>query len=327
MKRLLPAILLFFLAPAIGELLSGSAPPVEFFNPIGFVILCILYGGGAILARELKIRWRKGWLSLLVLGAAYGIIEEGLMVKSFFDPGWMDLGILGTYGRWLGVNWVWSLELTIYHAIVSIAIPIQLTELIFAGRRGDTWVRRPGLITLSILFTADIVFGYFFLTAYRPNIILYLLTAVVVLGLVVLARRLAAQPFAPKQITVKKPLWFWLTSFLGTVVFFIVFWGVPNTNLHPVLTILIATGLALIIAWVVLRMSGNATAWTDKHRLALVAGPLSVFILLSPIHEFDVSRTDNTAGMTIVGLAALLFLISIRWRLKKRAGQTELSLH
>jgi len=28
-----PAIVLFLLAPAIGELLSGSAPPLEFFNP------------------------------------------------------------------------------------------------------------------------------------------------------------------------------------------------------------------------------------------------------------------------------------------------------
>ena len=67
MGKLFPAIILFFLAPAIGELLSGSAPPVEFFNPIGFVILAALYGSGAILVRELTFRWRKGWLSLFLL--------------------------------------------------------------------------------------------------------------------------------------------------------------------------------------------------------------------------------------------------------------------
>ena len=104
MKRILPAVVLFFLAPAIAELLSGSVPPVEFFNPFGFVLLTTLYGSGAILARELTIRWHKGWFGLFALGAAYGIIEEGLMVKSFFDPNWVDIGILGSYGRWAGVN-------------------------------------------------------------------------------------------------------------------------------------------------------------------------------------------------------------------------------
>ncbi len=79
-------LVLFLLSPAIAELLSGSAPPLEFFNPLGFVILASLYGSGAILARELALRWRKGYLSLLLLGAAYGVIEEGLIVKSFFDP-------------------------------------------------------------------------------------------------------------------------------------------------------------------------------------------------------------------------------------------------
>lgn len=36
------------------------------------------------------------WLSL------YNILEEGLMVKSFFDPSWLDLGVLGIYGGWGG---------------------------------------------------------------------------------------------------------------------------------------------------------------------------------------------------------------------------------
>ena len=116
-----PALVLFLLVPAIAELLLGSAPPAEFFNPISFLLLASLYGSGAIIVRELKIRWNKGYVSLFVLGAAYGIIEEGLMVKSFFDPKWMDLGILGIYGRWQGVNWVWVEWLTIYHAIFSIA--------------------------------------------------------------------------------------------------------------------------------------------------------------------------------------------------------------
>jgi len=97
-RGLLPAVTLFFLSPVIAELLTGSSPPSEFFTPFGFVLIATLYGSGAILAREVTRRWHKGWFSLVTLGAAYGIFEEGLMVKSFFDPNWVDLGILSSYG-------------------------------------------------------------------------------------------------------------------------------------------------------------------------------------------------------------------------------------
>jgi len=59
-RRISPAVVLFVLAPAVGELLSGSSPPVEFFNPFTFFLLAALYGGGAILVRELVFKWRMG---------------------------------------------------------------------------------------------------------------------------------------------------------------------------------------------------------------------------------------------------------------------------
>jgi len=43
-----------------------------------------------------------GWQPLL--GAAYGIVEKGLMLKSFFGPNWPNLVSMHGYGRWLGVN-------------------------------------------------------------------------------------------------------------------------------------------------------------------------------------------------------------------------------
>lgn len=52
----------------------------------------------------------------------------------------MDLGILGVYGRWLEVNWVWSEWLIIYNAIFSIVIPITLVELSYPNRRNERWL-------------------------------------------------------------------------------------------------------------------------------------------------------------------------------------------
>jgi hypothetical protein len=180
---------LFLLSPTIAELLSGSAPPTEFFNPFTFLLLTSLYGSGAILARELTLRWRKGIISLLLLGAAYGIIEEGLMVKSFFDPAWPDLGILGTYGRWAGVNWVWAEMLTIYHAAFSIAIPILLVELIYPSRRKELWVGDRTLKSFAALLAGVVLLG-FILLPYRPPIPQYILTALLVVLLIFTAKKI-----------------------------------------------------------------------------------------------------------------------------------------
>jgi len=202
MRRLPPALVLFFLAPVIGELLSGSAPPVEFFNPFALIILPALYGSGALLVRELTLRWKKRWPTILVLGLAYGIVEEGLMVKSFFDPHWMDLGLLGVYGRLGGINWVWSISLMLYHATVSIAIPILLVELIYPERRDEPWLGRRGRIGFSLLLAVDVAFGYLALTTYRPPFLPYVFAMAVTLTLGWLGRRMPHhfQWEAPTQV-------------------------------------------------------------------------------------------------------------------------------
>jgi hypothetical protein len=121
---------LLFLSPVLGELVSGSSPPLEFLSP-NLLGLLALYGCGALLIRDAAIRWDKGWATLLLLGCAYGVFEEGLVVKSWFDPNWVDLGEMGTYGRAGGINWVWAASLTLYHAVVSIALPIFLVGVLF----------------------------------------------------------------------------------------------------------------------------------------------------------------------------------------------------
>src|SRR3989454_10797274 len=159
-----PLLALILLSPIIAEMLSGSSPPLEWLNPITPLLLIWLYGAGVLVMRETAVRWKTGWPSILLLGAAYGIIEEGLAVKSFFDPGWMDLGTLAWYGRWLDVNWVWAVWLTIYHAVVSIAIPIFLTEWIWPRIRGQPLTSRRGYITAIGLLAGATVFINLLLT-------------------------------------------------------------------------------------------------------------------------------------------------------------------
>ncbi len=323
-----PAFVLFFLSPMIGELLSGSAPPAEFFNPLGFFMLAVLYGGGAIMVRELTHRWGKSWPTLLVLGAAYGIAEEGLMCKSFFDPAWMDLGPLASYGRWAGVNWVWATELSIYHAVFSIAVPVLLVGVLFPRQRQQVWIGTKKLIFLSILWVLNAVVIFLFISPFRPPVLHYLLTVAIAVGLCALAWRLPPLVFALGADREKAAHWFWflLIGFLGTLALFFLAWVPPNTSVHPTITILLMAGLVILVGWAVIRLSGGGMKWSDKHKLAMGSGALGFFIVLAPLQEFDKKRSDNTAGMALVGLAMLLLLLWICMRMRRSEANLRLTI-
>ena len=182
--------ILALLSPVIAEMLSGSSPPREFFNPLAFALLLGLYGAGVLVVRELSVIWNKGWASIIVMGAAYGILEEGVAVKSFFDPQWMDIGALGVYGRFLGTNWVWASWLTIFHSAVSITLPIFILVLLYPHLRSQRLLtRRRFEIVLVILFL-DVLVCTTILNSYVPFWPMYILAIVAVFGLVFYSKHL-----------------------------------------------------------------------------------------------------------------------------------------
>ena len=310
-----PAIVLFLLSPTIAELLSGSAPPAEFFNPIVFLLLASLYGSGAILMRELTLRWKKGWLSLLLLGAAYGVIEEGLMVKSFFDPSWPDIEVLGVFGRWMGINWVWAEMLIIYHAVFSIAIPVLLVELVYPSQRKELWVGRRKLGGLAVLLAGVVLLGYFGLTPYYPPFPQYLSAVILVAFFIFLAWRVPSEDGKKGFTKLPRPVYFWAAGFLGTVGFFVIFWALPSL-LSPLLVMFL--GALLGFSFVAFLKYVDWSDCGDLNKFALISGGLAFFIFLAPLQELDKTRTDNPQGMGLVGLAFLVGLILLGWRIGQR---------
>ena len=187
----LPVLALLLLAPSIPELLTGSTPVSElFFNPpgfaVGFTLDIALYGCGALLIREFAVAYRKGWGSILLLGAAYGIAEEGFEVHTFFQPSGSPVGALGSYGHLYGVNWLWALALTIFHATYSIALPILLTYLWYPHVKAVRWFDRGAVALLSVVYVGEVVvFG--FLVGHGPSPAALAFFLIVVATLVTLA--------------------------------------------------------------------------------------------------------------------------------------------
>ena len=321
-----PGVFLFFIAPILGELLSGSTPPNSFFNPLTLLFLCSFYGGGAIIARELTLYWGKGWPTLLALGATFGIIEEGLMVKSFFDPHWKDLGLLSTYGRVFGVNWVWSVQLITFHTIFSIAIPILIVSLLFPKRRAERWAGPRTLLLLIVMFVLALVVGFLFLFPYHAPLIPYIVTLAIVAALIVMARYLPRTINVTKSTDVMQPLRFGLVGFLATVTLFLINWILPTTLTPFWVTILLTLLLDVAVIVVILHMSSNASGWTERHQIALVCGGLAFFVLLAPVIEImHWQRTPSSSGLTFVALliAGLLYLLNRRIRKREQKQQLQ----
>jgi hypothetical protein len=316
-----PAVVLLVLSPLIGELLSGSAPPTEFFTPFGLTTLIGLYGCGALVIREIKFRWRKGIGSILLLGAAYAILEEGIMVASFFNPNWQDLGVLKGFGRWLEINWVWTVELTIYHAIISVTVPIMLVELLFPRKRNEPWLSDKWLKIVAIILGLDVIIGFFLFSTlldYSPPLLQYVFMILVMISFVVSAHRFPSDWMRRGNKSMRKPVFYGALAFAGSLGFAIIFGILPgysDSPIFPVIVIFLGVGLILGIFRILKRYKWRKAG--DMHRFALAAGSLLIFILAAPIQELDTTRTDNPSGMILVGLTALLCLIFL-WRIVRK---------
>jgi hypothetical protein len=255
------------------------------------------------LVRDYARRWQKGWRSILILGAAYGIIEEGIMVRSFFNPAWKDLGVLGTYGRWLGTNWVWAEWLAIYHAIFSITIPIFLVELTFPQSKTRIWLSSKMRVLFHGLLVLAIILG-FFAFPYDPGVLAIAgcITAVVVLGW--LAKRIPN--ISPRQRNLKAS-WKILVplGFSVPAVFFFFF----NSALIPIAALTMIVGGFLVLGYERLLAGWARRGFTDQQKLGLMTGAIGFFALF---FDFILDLFLGRLGTSVLGVAFILYLLWIR---------------
>lgn len=125
------AVTLFFLAPLVAEFLLGDFPAT--WLPL-LIVLAPMYGGGAILIRELTRRSGRGWPTILLLGVAYAILEEAFTTQTLFNP-----DIFGMHMHLLSHGWIpslgigawWTLFMLNVHPFWSIGVSIALAEGLF----------------------------------------------------------------------------------------------------------------------------------------------------------------------------------------------------
>jgi hypothetical protein len=309
-----PAIALFFLSPLVGEFLLGNIP----ITMIGaLVLLAPLYGGGSLLIREIARRFNLTWPRIILLGLAYGVVEETFVTQSLFNPNYVGLRLLDYgYIPALGMSAWWTLFVLTLHTVWSTAVPIALMEALTPGQRRTPWLGPVGLGVTAFLFLASCVVlaKIEYKKGFIASVPQFAGSAVGVVGLVALAfafrrKTLEGIPAANSgPAGAPAPLRVGGVAF-GTGAAFVALFKTrtfmpAGWNVTGVVLLLFATG-ALNLAW------SRRAGWGEKHRLALAAG----FLLTYAWYGFvqvpsvgNVSPRVDLIGNAVFATGALLLL-------------------
>lgn len=336
MRNARPILFLVFLTPCV-EFLTGSTsfgavvtvPSAAFTF---FFLTWPSYAFPVLLIREAVVAWKKGTASLLALGISYGALNEGLLAKTYFavNPNSPVLG--GGEGRWIGINWPWVTEITLFHMIVSISVPVLLSFLLFPETRHVRFLSARtvrwllglilfevlGILTLQSLFSAT----------FRALLPLLLLpTGILLLG-IYLARRLPTpDPTQTLRGRFSRPfplilasVGFFLVTFIPVLAFFPVpfvpDWvpGMLLWRLGPVAAA-IATLYPIGCAYLAIRFFTQYSL-TEVQILSLVTGVMLI-PLTTAIAVHDIPQGDWFAA----GIYIACIVVAAR-RIRARAGTT-----
>ena len=312
-----PILFLLLLTPGIPEYLSASSQiTLLVLNPLLFFLFLAanvgLYGSGVILIREAMIRWKKGWATVFLLGVAYGIVEEGLALWTLFNPLAQPVGNLGFYGHWLGVNWVWTVGLLIFHSVYSIGLPIFLFGLTFPELRHKSLVSLRGIRIGVLGLTVDSILLFILESAiygpYNPGAGLMIFSGIVITAFVIAARKLPAdflkirvsQPkWSPRKFAIVGALLFPATLLAGGFA--------AGANIPPEVPMIVDVAFAMVI----LTRAFNAMGSSNNQEQKVAFGVGLVF----PIAVFGLIASIGLANPLIVVVDLFFVLFSRRlWR-------------
>jgi hypothetical protein len=176
------------------EVLSGYAAGTGDPGAVAvqLVFFAALYGAPAVLVRDLVRRAGWGWPSLLVLCAALGLVQAGLIDQSLFAVDY------GGYDGWeqlreptlipaLGISAFMLHAFVIGHVLFSFAAPLALAEAWIPSRAHRPWLGRLGtaVAVLAYLVVAAMILSDPGSRSATPAQLV--VTAVAVAGLVLLA--------------------------------------------------------------------------------------------------------------------------------------------
>ena len=312
MRRVVPALGLALLAPLVGEYLLGN---VAIRDLVALPFLVPMYGGGALLVRELTRRAGCGWPTVLLLGAAYGLIEAGIFDGSLFSPSYDGLDFTSAYVPALGISAYNAPHFVIGHAVWSIAVPILFVEALAGERRSTPWL---GNVGLAVTAAGYLLGGYIIHRDsvergdYRTSAAQLAAAAILAAVLVALAFLCRPSGNVTGRGTAPRPLLVGVAAFIVAGAFTVA----PEDWSGVVMSI----GLLALAGLGIARLS-RRTGFGDGHRIALAGGALLTYawvgFVVSDLHGY--TGAAEVIGKLVLDAGALL-LIAVAMRRAPRPG-------
>jgi hypothetical protein len=321
-ETIFPVVILSLLALFIPEILMGSTPVSRAEQ---WLLEWIFYGSGVLIIRETVVRFRLNNLAVFVLGLAYGILEEGVILQSVFNPGFLNLDL--SYGRFWGVNWVWAQFIIVYHAVFSITVPILFSQMIFRRKCERPWLSKTGLGVVAGLYILAAVFHYYIfrgMSEYRVPASGIAVASLLAVVLILLALRNRKQWFIASSSKVVNPIVAGLVTGLALCLWLIglreVFAdgdGLPSWIIQGA-GLLVA---AILYGWFSINRQQK---WSEKNQLAaltaaiMVATAFGFYIIIGSKNQADLIFQVVFAMGVLAGLI-WFWLKTIKPNLKQPA--------
>ncbi|GGD96547.1 hypothetical protein [Paenibacillus nasutitermitis] len=305
LQRLAPALGLLFLAPWVGEFLLGVSP---LRNILGFPLILPLYGGGALLVRELTRRTGRGWPTLFLLAAAYGVIEAGLIDQSLFNPAFLGLESQKvTPIPALGISAYNAMAFVMGHVIWSIGVPIAIVEMLTPARMTAPWLGKVGLSVTGGLYLVGCAIVFNFIYADEkflasPGQLIGAAAVSLMFIAIAFSLRKKKDPAVPSAHPVPKPWPLGAGAFVVASLFFMK----PESWAGVIIGILILCIVSPLVAhW------SRQQGWSLRHQFALVAGALLTyawggFVMTTMLWPDDILAW---IGNVLFSLIAIVLLI------------------
>jgi hypothetical protein len=324
-----PIAVLIFLAPVLAELLVGT---VHITNLWLLVPEMAVYGTGALIIRCLVRQRHRGWIAILLLGIAFAIALECVILQTSLTPQFFPAGV-HSFGWAFGVQWIYLTAMLGFQSVYAIVLPIRLTELLFPGRRQDPWLNQRGLGIATIVFLLSsigvwLLWSRVGLQRYGPSTyqvpLLYVGLALLVIAALVIGTLNPCSTVRSAQSTQRRAWSPWLVGLIAFL--FGLFWFVLiafpylDSALLPGLSPLIPIGFGLVwggLAVLFVRSQSSARGWRDSHRLALIFGAVLASMLGGVLVVVRAAPIDQI-GKLVFDLIAIVLFVWFAWRLRHR---------
>jgi hypothetical protein len=305
-------------APVFAELIQSYLDVTGELGGTLFLVVFLapLYGGAALLIREVAVRTGRGWPGRLLLAAAFGVLMPTWVDLSLWIPQtakeielWGDIRGVTIAGVSVLALSSWALG----HVVMSVGAPVVVVEALLPDGRGRPWLGMFGIAVLAVLAVG--VAALIHLDEDGPHaetsFARYALSLAVAAALAATAFTRLGRPLTPVQgRRTSGPLLLGVAGFVLMAAF----------DMAPASWVgLVLVWGALVVACVLLARCARSPEWTSRHLVVFAFGGILERTLVGFL--VPTPPGGDAGGKLVQNVVVLLLVLALGALLRVRTRE------